>query len=189
METRSGDGIASASSSTLLNSSGWCGGTSAMGVTGVAVKGAQLNARGSLGVEGQGLRAGESQGAATSLVKGKERPKWDWIQSKTNLMGQTEAGRGGGEGVKCRKVEGLRVGRSLEGSKLCNWVWVRGNGEDELRAQEEENESESGCRQTHCLQWEDLRVESSVGGNRAEQEQLIHKGQSPTVFAKRRVED
>lgn len=77
-----------------------------MGETGVAVKGAQLNARGSLGVEGEGLRTGESQGAAESLVEGEERPKWDWIQSRTNLMGQTEAGRGGGEGLKSRKVEG-----------------------------------------------------------------------------------
>lgn len=41
--------------------------------------------------------------------------------------------RAGGEGVQCRKSESLRVGRSLEGSKLlqisktANWAWVRGN--------------------------------------------------------------
>lgn len=31
------------------------------------------------------------------------------------MMGRRETGRGGGEGVKCRKGEGLRAGKSLEG--------------------------------------------------------------------------
>ena len=98
-----------------LNSGGWCWGTLATEVAGEGVEGGQLTARGSLGVEGQELRAGESQGAE-SLVQGKETARCDWIQSWTNVRGQTETGRGGGEGVKCRKGEGLRVGRSLEGS-------------------------------------------------------------------------
>lgn len=53
------------------------------------MEGGQLTARGSLGGEGQELRAGESQGAE-SLVQGKETARWDWIQSRTNAMGCTE---------------------------------------------------------------------------------------------------
>ena len=43
------------------------------------MEGGQLTARGSLGVEGQELRAGESQGAE-SLVQGKETARCDWIE-------------------------------------------------------------------------------------------------------------
>lgn len=67
----------------------------------------QLTAGGSQGVEGQELRAGEVLEAESS-VQGKETVRWDQIQSRANVMGQRETGRGGGEGVKCRKKPGRR---------------------------------------------------------------------------------
>lgn len=78
-------------------------------------------------------------------------------------------------------MQGLRVGRSLEGS---NAECRPGLGEGvRLAAQEEEAESESGCGQRRAG---DPRVGDSVGGNGAEQER---RGQAPMVFAKGSVED
>lgn len=55
------------------------------------MEGGQLTARGSLCVRGHELRAGESQGAER-LLQGKGTARWDWIQSRTNVMGWTEMG-------------------------------------------------------------------------------------------------
>ncbi|RMC07397.1 hypothetical protein DUI87_16862 [Hirundo rustica rustica] len=91
-----------------LTSGGWWWGTSPKGVSGEGMGGEQLAATGRLGMEGQDR---ENQGAE-SLAQGKETD--DTASRVGQFDGVDRAVRAGGEGVKCRKSEGLRVGRILE---------------------------------------------------------------------------